>query len=346
MATKPNTFLVGIFVIAGVAIGVAAIIWLGASKFFEKTGTYVTFFNESVSGLEQSAPVKFRGVNVGRVDKIEVAPDGRLVEVVLSLRPDFSVTPETRARLQVAGITGIKFVELDLAKPSQAKQTLAPKYETKYPVIPSVPSEIKEILDNIKSIYETIQKMDLGGIAESIRTTMKSVETLVDSEHWQSILANLDVVVADMTQVAAHVEKIVSNPDIEVSVAAAKNLLVQGQLLLTDVRKQFQGMKLDARFAKTMDQIEGLTRKTGELVSTADQRVKDIATDLSGLISDVDDQSSSLLRELTRTTYELEQAVENIKILSRHLRDDPSSLIFDHRPQPRRWEKESANEKE
>ena len=346
MATKPNTFLVGIFVLAGVAIGVATVIWLGATKFLEKSGTYVTFFNESVSGLEQSAPVKFRGVNVGRVDKIEVAPDGRLVEVVLSLRPDFSVTPETRARLQVAGITGIKFVELDLTKPSQAQQALAPTYETKYPVIPSVPSEIKEILDNIKNIYETIQKMDLGGIAESMRVTMKSVEALVDSKHLQSIVANLDVAVASMTQVTAHVEKIVSNPDIEVSVAAAKNLLMEGQMLLSDARKELQGLKLDARLGKTMDQIEGLTQKTGELVSNADRQVKDIAGDLSGLISNVDDQGSSLLRELTRTTYELQRAVENLRIFSRHLRDDPSSLIFERRPQPRRWEEESANEKE
>jgi phospholipid/cholesterol/gamma-HCH transport system substrate-binding protein len=346
MAAKPNTFLVGIFVLAGVAIGVGAIIWLGASKFFEKSGTYVTFFDESVSGLERSAPVKFRGVNVGRVEKIEVAPDGRLVEVVLSLRPSFSVTPKTRARLQVAGITGIKFIELDLAKPSQAEETLAPRSETKYPVIPSTPSDLKEILNNIKAIFETIKKMDLDGIAKSMKTTMKSVETLVDSEHWQSILANLDVVVADMTQVAAHVDKIVSNPDIGVSVAAAKNLLVQGQMLLTDVRKQIQGMKLDARLGKTMDQIDGITRKTGELVSTADQRVKVVATDLSGLISNVDDQSSSLLRELTRTTYELEQAVENIRTLSRHLRDNPSSLIFSRRPRPRDWERESSHEKE
>ena len=245
MATKPNTFLVGIFVLAGVAIGVAAVIWLGASKYLEKSGTYVTFFNESVSGLEQSAPVKFRGVNVGRVDKIEVAPDGRLVEVVLSLRPNFSVTPETRARLQVAGITGIKFVGLDLAQPSQPEQVLAPQSETKYPVIPSEPSDIKEILDNMKSIYETIQKMNLDGIAESLRATMRSVEALVDSKHLQSILANLDVAVASMTKVAAHVEKIVANPDIEESVTAVKKLVLEGQMLLADARKELRGLQLE-----------------------------------------------------------------------------------------------------
>ena len=94
-----------------------------------------------------------------------------------------------------------------------------------------------------------------------------------------------------------------------------------------------------------MSRIDELTQKTENMVSAADRRVKDVSADVSDLISNVDDQSSSLLRELTRTTYQLEQAVENIRVLTKHLRDDPSSLIFDRRPQPRRWEKDSRDEK-
>ena len=56
--------MIGLFVIIGVSIGLITIIWLGAYKYFEKGGTYATYFDESVQGLQTDSTVKYRGVEV------------------------------------------------------------------------------------------------------------------------------------------------------------------------------------------------------------------------------------------------------------------------------------------
>src|SRR4030043_19418 len=85
MARKTSKFMIGLFVTIGILIGMVAVVWLGASKYFEKGATYVTYFDESVQGLQLDSAVKYRGVEVGRVEKIRVAPDNTLIEVVMKI---------------------------------------------------------------------------------------------------------------------------------------------------------------------------------------------------------------------------------------------------------------------
>ena len=85
MATEAHKLQVGVFVIAASVLGVAAIIWLGASRYFEDTETMATYFAESVQGLDPGSAVKYRGVPSGRVKHIRIAPDGELIEVILEI---------------------------------------------------------------------------------------------------------------------------------------------------------------------------------------------------------------------------------------------------------------------
>src|SRR5689334_13518250 len=84
MARKKSVyFVVGFFVTVGTIAAVLAIFWLGASRYFRQGTKYATFFDESVQGLQVDSAVKYRGVEVGSVEKIRVAPDNRLIEVVI-----------------------------------------------------------------------------------------------------------------------------------------------------------------------------------------------------------------------------------------------------------------------
>ena len=69
MARKSTDFILGLFVILGFILAVAAIIWVGASSFFQKGKQYVSYFDESVEGLQADSSVKYRGVDVGRVEQ-------------------------------------------------------------------------------------------------------------------------------------------------------------------------------------------------------------------------------------------------------------------------------------
>src|SRR5207237_366883 len=66
VATEAHKFQVGVFVIVVTGIAIATVIWLGASRFFEQTKPFVTYFSESVQGLEPGSALKYRGVPSGR----------------------------------------------------------------------------------------------------------------------------------------------------------------------------------------------------------------------------------------------------------------------------------------
>ncbi len=85
MAGKTSKFMVGLFVSLGIILTVVAIIWVGATKYFEKGNRYVAYFDESVQGLQRDSIVKYRGVDVGRVERIGVAPDNKLISVVMKV---------------------------------------------------------------------------------------------------------------------------------------------------------------------------------------------------------------------------------------------------------------------
>ena len=67
MSKKANKTLIGVFVVAAIVMMTAAVIILGSGKFFAEKHDYIAFFEGSVKGLRNGAPVMFRGVRIGEV---------------------------------------------------------------------------------------------------------------------------------------------------------------------------------------------------------------------------------------------------------------------------------------
>ncbi len=88
MASPSNHWKLGLFVVCGVALGLTSVVVLGARGLHENTVSYQSYFDESVQGLDVGSPVKFRGVTIGTVSKIDIAPDRRHVSVTSDLGVD------------------------------------------------------------------------------------------------------------------------------------------------------------------------------------------------------------------------------------------------------------------
>ena len=73
MARRYDPRVVGAFVLAAVALGVVAAVYLGAGRVLQHRVRFVVVFSEDLAGLEVDAPVKFRGVPVGRVSSIHLS---------------------------------------------------------------------------------------------------------------------------------------------------------------------------------------------------------------------------------------------------------------------------------
>src|SRR3989304_824848 len=229
MARKTSKFMIGLFVTIGILIGMVAVVWLGASKYFEKGATYVTYFDESVQGLQSDSAVKYRGVEAGRVQRIRVAPDNRLIEVVMKIDLRGELERDHVAQLKAVGITGIVFVELDRKEPD--KPDLSPKisFASEYPIISSKPSDFKQLITGIDNVIQSLNKIDTQGISDHIKSTLKVLES----------------VVASVNNVVGSVEKALGAGKLEETMLEVKNTLLKAQNFISDVQKDLQALNLE-----------------------------------------------------------------------------------------------------
>jgi paraquat-inducible protein B len=75
MSRKANPALIGAFVLAAIALGVAALVIFGGAKFFTQTKRAVLYFEGTIKGLSNGSPVTFRGVKIGQVVDVKVVLD-------------------------------------------------------------------------------------------------------------------------------------------------------------------------------------------------------------------------------------------------------------------------------
>ncbi len=314
MARKTSKFMIGLFVIIGVSIGLIAIIWLGASKYFEKGGTYATYFDESVQGLQKDSTVKYRGVDVGRVEKIRVAPDNALIEVVMKINLKGELQRSHIAQLKPAGITGIVFIELDRKGPGE--QDLSPRlsFASEYPIIASKPSDIKQILSGVQGVLENLNKIDAKGISEGIVST-----------------------VANLNGVITKVDNALAEKRLDEIIVEVKNTLVKFQNFATNIEGEIQTLNL----AKTGAHLESATAKIDKIVNSGEieavlKEAKETIGNLNQWVDRLDKRSLTVTNDLKVISENLRKASESLDMLIERVYASPSDLLFGQPPPQRR----------
>ena len=172
MINQKAKFFVGIFIAAGISLAVVAIILLGMNRFLEKGQFYAVYFDESVQGLKPDSPVKYRGVAIGHIERISLAPDSKLIEVILKIEADITLEENMVAQQKAVGITGSKFIELDLMNDSMEASFPDLKFPTEYRVLASRPSNISELFRGIDDIVQKLNTLDIVGISDRLKATL------------------------------------------------------------------------------------------------------------------------------------------------------------------------------
>lgn len=298
MVRHVSSRALGLFVTIGIILGVVAIIWVGASKYFEKGDRYVTFFNESVQGLQQDSAVKYRGVDVGRVEGIRVAPDNRLIEVVMKIRLREEVEKNNVASLRAVGITGIVFIELDRRDPEEPDLSPRIDFASEYPIIPSRPSQLRQIFSGIDEIVEKIKQVDLEGISKSITHSAKAAEDLLAGPRTQKVLANLESISVNLDQTMARVEKITAEGNLEGIVGETRAALVEARSLIAATRDELKALRLAETAEKTnrvVDSLSRTSRTTARDLQVMSDNMKRSSETLERLVERLESNPSDLL---------------------------------------------------
>ena len=144
MESKVNYTYVGFMVIILVIGLLAATIWLSTGFDSKNYNLFTVYVTEAISGLNDDSVVKYNGVKVGFVNKIELNEyDPQQVKIQLKIVEGTPITSTTHATLINQGITGTVYLGLSASSPS-----LFPLQKTpgeKYPVIPYKPSFLSQL---------------------------------------------------------------------------------------------------------------------------------------------------------------------------------------------------------
>ncbi|OQX66287.1 MAG: hypothetical protein B5M55_00220 [Desulfococcus sp. 4484_242] len=329
MASQKTKFAVGLFVISGISISLAAIIWLGMSRYLEKGHFYTAYFNESVQGLSRDAPVKYRGVPIGRVAKIRVAPDSKLIEVVMKIETGQALDRTYVAQLKSVGITGSVFVELDRKKPGEPDRSPHVTFPSEYPIVASKPSELTQILSEFNEMINHVKSLDLKGISEKvklsldninlmmanadvkgistrIKSTLDSADRMLNRERWDRILESVDRTARGMNQLVAQAMRTVE--EATQTMAGAERLLSGNKQEIEEVLKGL---------IKAVDNVNLLLKKG------------------TAFIDKTDDSAVQIKGRLSVSARNLERATDNLNRFLELLADQPSQLVFGEPPAPR-----------
>lgn len=306
MARRVSTFMIGLFVTIGIIIGVGIIVWIGASQYFEKGAMYVTYFDESVQGLQKDSSVKYRGVEVGRILKIGVAPDNKFIEVVMKINLRNDLERTTMTQLKAVGITGIVFVELDQQHPEAMKLSPQINFATEYLVIPSRPSETKQILSGIYDVIDKINDVDFQGISDKIKSTAQSANDFMAGAQTKRIMSNLDSSTTALNKSMKRLDKIMADGNLEGALAEARQALAEARSLISALNSEVKGIRL-----------------------------KDTAAKANQMMNDLDRTARTSAVDIQTATENLRRASESLDRLLERIEANPSDLFFGKPAEPR-----------
>lgn len=328
MASAQTKFMVGLFIIAGTLLSVAVVVWVGMSGYLEKGNMAVMYFNESVQGLDQDSTVKYRGVPVGNVESIGVAPDGKLIEVTVKIRKGEMPSEPVSAELKSVGITGIMFIELDLAsvKPGAIQEF---DFEPPHTVIPTRLSGISMIFQSVESMFNRFQEMDIEGVIMKIQRDLDSIDRLINNTDTKAISSSF-------VESLERLNRILDPEKWDAILESVENVGPEIELAVTDARKMFN------RAEDAVDRLEIILSSNEENLAGAMAALKEAMENAQSmlqhgesLVSGTDTKFGHLQQHLLFSAQNMEQATENLNRLLEILAQDPAQILLGQPPPPR-----------
>lgn len=299
MENRAYALAAGLFtlLLGAALIGVAS--WFGKDDI--KRVPYMVSTNTSVAGLKVEAPVRYRGVEVGKVESIRIDPGSNGdIHIRLGISEDTPITKSTFARLGYQGVTGLAYVALDDSGASTEPMKSSPWNM----------AEIKlqrSIVDSSEDLIST-----LGEIADR-------ANAFLAEDNQQAVKRSLAGLEKATLRVATIAEKM------EPGIVAVPALIGDARGALGDAR----GALGDARSAlananRLMTSLDGLALKIDERVETLTRVAKSVE-EVGVAARSVNDETvprvNALVEELRRETQVVDRLINA-------LGEQPQSIVF------------------
>jgi len=194
----------GIFFVVIMALFVATIFWLVGGFSSNASTSYACYFGWSVSGLNVGSAVNYNGVPVGSVTAIEIAPDGRLVKIVLKIEDEiFRVDSTIVASLYITGITGLQNINLESLPDSVPRLWEANQlsFESALPVIPVRSGTVQSVTTGLNRVIEMLESVDAKALNDQAIMALTRINSILDALEYDSLGGKISYTMANIDRV-------------------------------------------------------------------------------------------------------------------------------------------------
>jgi paraquat-inducible protein B len=324
--------MIGAFVIGAVVLLVVGVLVFGGSELLVEKQRAVAYFPGSVKGLRTGASVTFRGVRVGYVSDIQIQTDvdtlesqiqvelellsgslvftekGRVLDKdrqtqqVKNLNMQEIVDAGLRAQLNAESfVTGQLLVDLDFHRETP------PLYRTEnppYTEIPTIPSDIQEVVEKVQRLIADIQEsVDIGELAEDVESILDGVDELVNSPDIRESLAGLN--------------RIINDTDTQELTGSLQSAIADARGVLQDTRSLVTNA--DARITPLLDELMPAIKKLDNALAAGEAALSNVSAQMQG--------DTELVYTLTTTLDELQGAARSLRIFLDYIERNPEALI-------------------
>jgi paraquat-inducible protein B len=321
-----NPTLVGAFVVGAVILVVGAVTILGSGRLFRKTYEFVLYFEGSVSGLREGAPVKYKGVEIGAITSILLQLDEgaevNRIPVIIKLEANkisgsrgvggsltdpaglkAAIDRGLRGQLQSESIvTGVLFVALDLVPDSPAKFVQPPG--SRYQEIPTITTTLQKAQDIVGKLLTKLDDIDIKELLTSVTDAVKNIDGFTKNQ--------------DLQQAFAGVNRLVNKPELHAAIKSLDQTVLRISQAADGVQK----------VAGSLDRsVATLSADLKETLTGVRDAVKQIQVTVANVDGFVDPNSPTAY-ELTKALKELSGAARSLRLMADYLERNPSSLLF------------------
>lgn len=321
-----SKFKLGLFVLGALGLMVVVLFLLGISERFAPKGKLVTFFTESVQGLDVGSPVKYKGVPIGRVSAIFIDTKDKKIRVdmnvdlktftvsnqesaMMSLNSFYDFFRNERAlglrcRMDYGGLTGLKYIELDyFAQPSPgvARIVMPDEAVPGRLLVPSTPSTLTDIMGKLNRSLEKIASVDFEGISQRLMTSLGDASAVLGDENLKESLKRIGSITENLDKVSAGMAASITEDSLNRLVGDLKH---------------------------TLSQIDGLSNSLAKQVDDAKLGETGVSIRNSAIAFD------DFQRQLLLTAGKLNGALDSLTALIEYLSDDPSALLTGKKRRP------------
>lgn len=300
MEREANYTAVGAFVILVTVMAGLFVYWYSEGRDRRSYQPHEIYFVGSVTGLSEGGSVRYMGVEVGKVRRIQLDKrSAERVQVIADIDEGTPISDKTTAELSLLGITGLLYI--DLRQNTKGKEILPPVPSERYPVINTMRSTFDTFLDSLPEI------------AASAATLTERAEQIFSPEN----TAALSAMVANLHE---------TSKQLPGTAKRAETLLADMDLASNEVRKLV---------ASLQNATNEVTPRVGALLERFDDTAENLEKTSADISSFIEQNRAAMtgftqegLPQIQRMVEEARAAAEGIRELSRSIKENPSQLIY------------------